>query len=35
MNMAKIPVQYSPGGRFTGGVPRGANMRRGNSQHAG
>jgi alcohol dehydrogenase (cytochrome c) len=30
MNMAKIPVQYSPGGRFTGGLPRGANMRRGN-----
>ena len=30
MNKAKIPVQYQPGGRFTGGLPRGANMRRGN-----
>jgi alcohol dehydrogenase (cytochrome c) len=30
MNMAKIPVTYAEGARFTGGLPRGANMRRGN-----
>jgi alcohol dehydrogenase (cytochrome c) len=29
MNMAKIPVQYQEGARFTGGLPRGANTRRG------
>jgi alcohol dehydrogenase (cytochrome c) len=29
MNMAKIPVEYAPGQRYTGGLPRGANTRRG------
>jgi glucose dehydrogenase len=29
MNMAKIPATYTPGARYTGGLPRGANQRRG------